>query len=186
MDRRQLKTRNAIFEAYISLISEKNYNKISIQEIIEKANIGRSTFYSHFQTRDELLDALCKDVFHHITEAATDVHHTHGHAQKEGKPNSIVCHMLYHIKENDHKILTLLSCEGNEYFLHVFKDNLENLMLVNYVSKEENPLFPKDFLLNHVSGSFVEMIQWWIKNGLKETPEQLDEWFSTVILKGIR
>ncbi|MCR5698203.1 MAG: TetR/AcrR family transcriptional regulator [Treponemataceae bacterium] len=190
MDRRQVKTRKAIFEAFINLITEKNYNKITIQEIIDEADIGRSTFYSHFQTKDELLMALCQDIFHHILETANDAHHTHGHQQVEGVPNSVICHMLQHIKENDHKILTLLSCEGNEFFLKYFKENLNKLMFINFIKDrpknelEDTKLPPQDFLLNHISGSFVEMIQWWIKNGMKESPEELDAWFSRVITCG--
>lgn len=190
MDRRQLKTRAAIFDAFIKLISEKHYNKITIQEIIDEANIGRSTFYSHFQTKDELLDAMCSEVFHHIVEAGHDASHTHGHSQHEGVPNSSVCHILQHIKENDHNILTLLSCEGNEHFLKYFKDHINELMYTNFIQYRPKPLskeersIPDEFILNHISGAFVEMVQWWISGGLKESPEMLDEWFTSVIIKG--
>lgn len=66
MDRRQKKTRKAIFTAFTELIKEESYSKITVQQIIDKADIGRTTFYSHFETKDELLNAFCTDIFDHV------------------------------------------------------------------------------------------------------------------------
>ncbi|MCQ2501769.1 MAG: TetR/AcrR family transcriptional regulator, partial [Lachnospiraceae bacterium] len=66
MDRRQKKTRMAVYEAFTSLLETKSYGNITVQEIIDRADIGRSTFYSHFETKDELLKSLCTDIFEHV------------------------------------------------------------------------------------------------------------------------
>lgn len=183
MDRRQKKTRAAIFEAFTVLLSKKQYSKIIIQEIINEANVGRSTFYAHFGSKEELVRAFCEELFEHIIESAVDQSHTHGRYSDDAAPNSVFCHILQHLQKNDRNILSLFACDSSELFLQYFKISLNKLIreqiLLNIEKK--NLSVPEDFLVNHISGSFVEMVQWWSKNGRKETPEQLDEYFKMVI-----
>ena len=52
MDRRQKKTREAIINAFCDILSKKHYNQITVGEIIQRADVGRATFYAHFETKD--------------------------------------------------------------------------------------------------------------------------------------
>ena len=62
MDRRQRKTREAIFKAFTELLSAKDFDQITVGEIIKLSDVGRSTFYSHFETKDFLLKELCEEL----------------------------------------------------------------------------------------------------------------------------
>lgn len=183
MDRRQQKTRAAIFRAFTGLLAEKSYGRITVQEIIDAADVGRATFYAHFGTKDDLLKALCEELFGHIVGSAMDCTHTHGLYSDRKAPASVFCHLLQHLQENDHNILGLLSCESSEIFLRYFKDSLGELIQELFVSRDRKTAsaVPQDFLVNHISGSFVEMVLWWIRGRMKQTPEELDRYFRAVI-----
>ena len=58
LDRRVQKTRKLLQDALIELVAQKSYESVSIREILETANVGRSTFYSHFQDKDQLLHSI--------------------------------------------------------------------------------------------------------------------------------
>ena len=80
-------------------------------------------------------------------------------------------------------ILGLLSCENSDIFLRYFKNSLKELIQIEIVDQNQSQLhdIPSDFLVNHISGSFVEMVLWWIQNKQKQTPEELDGYFRAVI-----
>ena len=72
MERRRKKTRQAILAAFQELLARKRYENIIVQDIIAEADVGRSTFYTHFETKDLLLRAMCEDMFAHVLEDVSD------------------------------------------------------------------------------------------------------------------
>ncbi len=183
MDRRQKKTREAIFKAFIDLLANKHYNQITVGEIIERADIGRATFYAHFETKDFLLKELCEELFCHIFDSIEGTGKNHKHIFDCEAPSSAILHLLRHLQKNDNNILALFACENNELFLRYFKDNLKILIKKQpqiFENKKAKEL-PCDYWYNHVSVTFVETIKWWVDNGMKESPEMLSEYFLAVI-----
>ena len=179
MDRRQKKTRNAIFSAFIELLDKKDYSKISVQEIIDEADVGRATFYMHFETKDFLLKELCAELFDHVFESDIGLENAHRHIFDCDAPDSVFLHLLRHLQNNDNNVLELLSCQNNDLFLSYFKENLKELVKNQLsVFKLQKPAaLPLDFWINHISAVFVETIRWWIASEMKESPELITEYF---------
>ena len=179
MDRRQKKTREAIFAALITLLSKKDFGQITVGEIINQADVGRATFYSHFETKDFLLKELCEELFCHIFDATNNQHSEHRHIFDCDAPDSVFVHLLQHLQKNDNNILELLSSQNNELFLRYFKINLQKLVVsqLPLFEARKNEKLPDSFWINHITSTFVETVRWWIDNGMKESPETITEYF---------
>lgn len=177
MDRRQRKTRNAIFDAFIALLSEKSYHEITVEQVIRRADVGRATFYAHFETKEFLLKALCQELFDHIFAAAQG--QEEAHIFKCDAQVSAFEHLFRHLLDNDNNILKLLTCRNNDLFWGYFQDGLKQL------SESQLPLFsqrrpaalPEDFWVSHIAATFVQTLRWWLENGRKQSPEQITQYF---------
>lgn len=183
MDRRQRKTREAIFNSFTTLLSKKDYNKITVSEIITGADVGRATFYSHFETKDFLLKEFCEELFCHIFDTENKTGHIHKHIFDCCGDDSPFLHLFKHLQKNDNNILCLLSSQNNELFLNYFRYNLDSL-IESHLSLFESQMsrnLPKNFLKNHIISTFVETLKWWINDGMKESPEVITEYFFKVL-----
>ncbi|MBE6679010.1 MAG: TetR/AcrR family transcriptional regulator [Ruminococcaceae bacterium] len=183
MDRRQRKTREAIFSAFVELLSKKEFGQITVGEIIEKADVGRATFYAHFETKDYLLKELCEELFCHIFDAMGKEPSEHRHIFHCDAPSSVFLHLFQHLQKNDNNILELLACQNNALFLQYFKVNLQKMVVsqLPLFKERKSEKIPDGFWINHISSTFVETVRWWIDNGMKESPETICEYFFLAI-----
>ena len=144
MDRRVKKSRAAIYQAFLSLLHRKSYEAITVQEIIDLADVGRSTFYSHFETKEALLEELCQELFQHTFLERPD-----------GKDLfEATTHIFYHFRKNQDRIaINRLKIELEHYLFPLIKE--KGLM--------NKARLPQDFLKNHVTATFVETVSWWLQ-----------------------
>ncbi len=172
MDRRQRKTRNAIFTAFSALLERKTYTSMTVQDIIDEADIGRSTFYAHFETKDELLKALCTDIFDHVfsEEVMSEEKHDFSH---HSTFRDRITHILYHLQEKQQSIKGLFIGECGEVFLRYLKEYLYR-MFDEHINV--NDTLPHDYALDIAVSSFAETVHWWLKGHSEYTPEQITEY----------
>lgn len=181
MDRRQKKTRNAIFRAFGSLLERKRFENITVQEIIDEANIGRSTFYAHFETKDELLRAMCTDIFHHVFTEELPQEADHDYSSGSKRLELKLGHVLYHLRENKLNLKGLLASESGERFLTFLKDYLQDLF-ARYLH-EFQLCVPESYLLHHLTGSFAETVKWWVAQNMVDAPETVAGYYLAVLGK---
>ncbi len=170
MDRRQRKSREAIYQAFSQLLLHKRYEQITVQDIIDEADISRSTFYAHFETKDMLLKAMCGDIFDHLF--AGDLC---DYPDQAPLLQPRLAHLLWHLREQKTQVLGILSCEGGTLFMEYFKERLRGLFSI-YL-QEFPQAVPQDFLLNHLVGSFCEAVRWWAHLGMGPSPEAVAEYY---------
>ncbi|MGN0287447.1 MAG: TetR/AcrR family transcriptional regulator [Atopobiaceae bacterium] len=178
MDRRQRKTRTAIYQAFESLVNEEPYAQITVAQIIERADIGRSTFYAHFQTKDELLDDMCTQIFDHIFEGVNTHCITH-RALNDTDLEGRLAHLLYHLRDNYASICGKLLKEGEPHFTRYFSTRLRELIQKGTPSIPEG--VPQDLALDMYVSSFRQAVVWWVDRGEKDDPEQLASWYARVV-----
>lgn len=181
MERRRRKTRRAILTAFETLLGQRRYELITVQEIINAADVGRSTFYTHFETKDALLRAMCADMFAHVLAEDLTAEGSHDFSSEKAAPAAIVTHILYHLLDQQRNIRGLLTCESRDIFLQYFRERLHEALSARGDEAIRRHALPDDFLLAHLTGSFVNMTEWWLRGGCKYTPEEMTKMFSAVV-----
>ena len=180
MDRRQAKTRQAVFRAFTGLLERKSYGSITVQEIIDEANIGRSTFYAHFDTKDDLLRALCTEIFEHVFSHELRKEDTHDFSGGSAGLAPRLTHILYHLRDSQRYLRGILSSESGELFMQYLKEYLS--LLFYRAAADLRFDAPRDYVLNHMVCDFAETVRWWMEHPAY-TPEEICRFFLSVAPK---
>lgn len=176
MDRRQRKTREAVFSAFSELIRARRYENITVQDIIDKADIGRSTFYSHFETKDHLLKAICGDIFEHIIEGEDC-----SFKEDSDALVSRLTHILHHFEGKKDDIRAILSSQSRDVFMKYLRDYLDRVF--NMYLGQFHTEVPSDYLKNHLIRSFCEAVRWWIEESPDTSPDKIAAYYMAVTEK---
>lgn len=178
-DRRTQKTRRALLQAMSDLLECKRFNNITVQDIIDKANVGRSTFYAHFETKEDLLNALIEDIFEMLGENLS-VPRQAGSNPAEGLP---VRELFEHVGEH-HKLILGLMCVDHAETLQNRIRNYWSARILEIRAEQgaAEPMggVPAEIYAYHVASTLISLIIWWLKNRMPCTPVQMEQYFNTL------
>ena len=168
VDRRVFKTKEAIKTAFLELMSEKNIDQITIQNISDRANVGRRTIYDHYIDKYDLLDKLIEEHINDLStlcESATELNFVEG--------NLI---WFEYFEYNRSFFSTMLSSKGASVFREQFL-----VFVIKRLEREVdvtigiNQGLSKELILRFFGAAIVEIIETWITKGFSEPTEVIAE-----------
>ena len=172
-DRRVQRTRDLLHTALIELINEKSYDKITVQDIIDRANVGRSTFYAHFANKDELLSsqlhAFQLNLEHYLTEANVE---------------SVlipVKALFEHGKENYNLFRALLGSDGIDVVRRAAYDQIIQSILSHLQDAQSQGHdfgMPAMFIAQYIGGALNTLLMWWLDERMPYPPAEMENMFN--------
>jgi AcrR family transcriptional regulator len=178
-DRRTQRTQQALSRALVALIQEKRYDSITIQEICDRANVGRSTFYTHYQDKDDLLATNFQQMMKSLGKPLT---------YQDGQWVFPVAPLFEHVQGHYHLYQALLWGGGMELHMRAGQKQW-SVQIEHYLSDllkgAQSPAVPIPVIAAYVAGSLQTLLLWWLDQKMPYSPERMDELFQQLVMPGV-
>ena len=182
-DRRVRRTRTALLHALLSLMIEKGYDAITVQDLIDRADIGRSTFYAHFTDKSDLLHEAMSGL-RAIVEPGPE-----GPPPDRRRPLPFSLRMFQHVQDQHLLLRALLGHPGASSVLSEIEQILLDVARIELSTLAGPPAtvrVPLDLLARTVVASYLAALTWWVSNDFQHTPDEMNALFQTIVAPGIR
>ncbi len=195
LDRRVRRTRSALREAMQNLMAEKGYEQVTIEELTERADIGRTTFYLHYSAKQDLLleqfDELLDQLVDQLSEIPLSSWRQQGKIlTAEDHPGRPISMIFVHAAENEDLYLIVLQGDGVDQALErlqTMMTNAVNAYIHHKLGEDSEGLtfdFPVELFGNYFAGALLGAIKWWLEAGRPYTPEEMEDIFFQMFLPG--
>ena len=174
MDRRSLRTRRSLHQALMQLIFERDYDGISVADIADAANVGRSTFYAHFTDKDDLLRSGTEHLRAILfAEHASDIA---GETQAERRPLGFSRFMTGHLHEQLELYRALMRGRAGSIMLGQIRQFLSEIVRKELIASSPSKTAP-EITVQFVVGAYMSVLTWWLDRGAVEPAEDIDAAF---------
>jgi len=163
LDRRVQKSRQAIRDAFVALMKEKDFDHITVQDITERANVSRKTFYLHFLDKYDLLDRVMEDAIRDMDEFGQCV------SELDWVPATEQC--FQYLADRYDFFGTMLTQAGAPYFRRRYVESCKASFtreIRRVVGRD--PLPEEDAILQFVVNAYVGTVEWWLQEGMPYPP----------------
>ena len=194
-DRRILRTRQSLRTALMELIKEKDYDALSVEEITERANVGRTTFYLHYKDKEDLLMEEFSTILYEramvLSEIPFSVWLPVSEEDLEKNRSLQPLLLVFEHIQNNSKLYYLLlqSSNSSKIIERIRKITTDSIVKFVEAKKETDPIpllseVPIEFFATFFSGALISVVSWWIREDMRHTPEEVTNMFRSLFFRG--
>jgi AcrR family transcriptional regulator len=180
-DIRVRRTRDALGDALVELMHEKPFAAITVQQVLDRADVGRSTFYTHYRGKDDLFLSDVEDFF----ELMSTLLSRRGEVSNRVAP---VREFFAHVADWRDFFVTLVASAkvrdvlelGQGYFARAIERRLAELPPARAITSMR-----RTAVAHALAGALLSLLSWWIDRGMPESPAQMDDLFHHMVWSGV-
>lgn len=178
-DRRFVRTRAHINEAFVELVEERGIDGFTVADIADRAGINRSTFYSHYKDKDDLLrtfeDEFLADLSDIEAKIANITTEELGLAFMDVQPLAVLVELFEYLGAHREALHALLGPNGDMRFERKLLDTVCNTLVYRVLDQKysDNPTPLVNYYVSYFSNASLGVVRCWIEGGAKETPEEM-------------
>jgi AcrR family transcriptional regulator len=185
-DRRVQRTRELLQKALIELIGERNYDAITIQEIVDRANVGRTTFYLHYNSKEELFISCHETIVSQFHFGPRHPLSRNELLSPETPPG--MTSAFRHLEQARALLSPIFLGKDSSLILRRIRarsaQQIEASLHAAFAGA--GSAIPFDVLANYLAGAQIALVQWWLEKRQPHTPEALAQTFHRLQRAAIR
>lgn len=180
-DRRVRRTRDALGNALMQLMNEQPFDDIKVQHVLDRAGVGRSTFYTHFRDKNDL---FVSDVDEFFEGMSTLLSRRREASDRVAPVREMFAHLaevrkFYDALVASGKIHDLMQL-AQGHFARGIERRLSELPRSRGIAGEQRPA-----IATALAGSLLSLMTWWINRGVRESPQQMDDAYHRLVWSGV-
>lgn len=182
IDRRVARTRTALYDALLELVRRKDYDLISVEDILLEANVGRSTFYAHFASKDDLLESSLERLRQILTlELARE---SNTKPSTDCTRPSLSVALFEHMAEHADIQLALVGGRGAPIVKKAI-DGVLTELLRGILTVVPTAHYSRQLTIRHIVATFNTVLRWWLEDRSRVSALEAEACFRNLIVRGI-
>jgi AcrR family transcriptional regulator len=175
MDRRIQRTRELLQKALIELIDERGYDAITIQDVVDRANIGRTTFYKHYNSKDDLFMSCHEAIVSSFQFERLYMHPLSREEllEREAPPKMILA--FQHLEETRARLSPIFQGKDGPTILKQIRDRSAKEIEANLraIMQKADDSIPLNILAGYLAGAQLALVLWWLEKRRSHTPKDI-------------